>query len=106
MTLIPRDSQRAYRERKVQRIVELEGEIDRLVRTVSGLEINNQQLELELCKVKTENDVIRSSLVATQHSSPASIGGYDFQATSEPRKAILLRDCLTMYGGWYDGGTN
>lgn len=101
--LIVRRSQRAYRERKVQRIVELEIEIDRLLKTVSGLEDDNQQLELELCRLRTENDVIRCNLATTQQSSPASFVGYDVQSRSDPRKGIPLKDCLTVHGGWYDG---
>ncbi len=86
----------------MQRIVELEVEIERLEETNATLESDNQQLESAVYRLKTENEVIRSVLSSSQQSSPVSVAGSTGRCDLEGRKAILLKDCLTVYGGWYD----
>jgi hypothetical protein len=64
------------------------------------MEDNNRKLELEICRIRTENDVIRCGLV-TQQSSPGSVNEDGVPLISRSGKGILLKDCLTVYGGWY-----
>ncbi|KAK3052877.1 Fluconazole resistance protein 3 [Extremus antarcticus] len=61
-----RTAQRLYRERKVQRITDLQDDIRRLQCQASALQEEHRNLHLEVCRMETENDVLRSSLATSR----------------------------------------
>lgn len=69
----------------------------RLRAGLSELREENSGMELQICRIKTENDVLRSSLA----NSPESERGNLDPKTSKPGTRILLKHALTVYGGWY-----
>lgn len=94
-------SQRLYRERKVQRITDLQDEIRRLQSQASALQEEHRNLHLEVCRIETENDVLRSSLATSRTYGLVSRATVCGTESGRPRKGILLKDALTRYGGIY-----
>ncbi|KAK3718725.1 hypothetical protein LTR37_004944 [Vermiconidia calcicola] len=96
-----RNAQRAYRERKVQHILEMQAQIDVLEKHVVNLRSTNQRLEYAIRRMKIENSVLRASLMVdaqTGDVSPKARSGYGAENPLGP--PILLKDALTVYGGW------
>ncbi|KAK5173137.1 bZIP transcription factor [Saxophila tyrrhenica] len=99
-----RTAQRLYRERKVQRITDLEEDIKRLQGKLSVLQEDNRKLKLEVCRIRTENDVFRNKMSSGQQIDGLSGKPDSAAKQGQPRKGIMLKDVLTVYGGLYQEG--
>lgn len=96
-----RPSQRAYRERKVNHTVELEGRINYLEVHIEELKVENKQLEVDISNTKTKNGALRKSLLGKWHShddrSPSSPQSKPRTTERSHSQPVLLKDLLTVY---------
>lgn len=76
----------------------MEQKIINLRENVSDLRDENSELELRIRRIKTENDVIRSSM-SDNANEDRDQAAASIEFRPQPRRGILLRDALTVYGG-------
>ena len=99
-------SQRAYRERKVNHAIELEGRINYLEVHIEELKVENKQLEVDIAQTRVHNGALRKNLHTTRQSileskkpslpvsPPLNIVSNQPMQT----KPVLLKDLLMLYG--------
>lgn len=98
--------QRAYRERKVNHTIELEGRISYLEIHIEELKVENKQLEANISQTRVENGVLRNKLHASRQSvstpkssvPPVPPPTHVISNAQVQAKPVLVKDLLMLYG--------
>ena len=92
-------SQRAYRERKVNHARGLEDRINYLKVRISALHDENEQLEIEISRLRAQNNDLHKSMFARLRARPSSPVKQTVHEMSWQGEPILLKNVLMFHGG-------